>query len=122
MLTHIKFHWVFDVDSVITANPESIKWWIYHLRKNGHKIEIVTSRNPKRIKETKLELIFWGIKYDGIYFMPKKLKRDFTTQAKWKVKIIKLLKPDIWVDNNFKIYERALGVNTEVEGVCRIEV
>ena len=122
MSTHTKMHWVFDIDSVITANPESIKWWIYHLRKNGHKIDIVTSRNPKRKKETIEELKFWGIDYDEIFFMSKKLKRDFTTQALWKVKVVKILKPDIWVDNNFKIYERALGVNTEVEGVCRIEV
>ncbi len=114
--------WVFDLDDCITTNPDFFKWWIYQLRKNGHQIIILTARNPRRRQETLEELEFWGIKYNLIYFMDDDMARDFTTQAKWKLKKIKEIKPNIWLDNNFKIYKRALGVDTDVKGVCKIEI
>jgi predicted glycosyltransferase len=114
--------WVFDIDSVITANPDFFKWWIYHLRKNGHEVLIVTGRNPARKSETKEELKMWGISYDSISFMPKSLPRDFRTQAEWKLRQIEEIKPDVWVDDNFKIYEQGLGISMTVEGVVRIEI
>jgi len=114
--------WCVDVDGVITANPYFWAWWIYELRKNNQKVIILTSRNPNRKEKTKVELANWGITYDEIYFMDSELPRGYDTQAKWKVDMVKILKPDIWVDNEFKSYERTLGVSTDVKGVTRIEI
>jgi len=114
--------WAFDIDSVITANPEFFRWWIYHLKKSKQEVFIVTARNPKREQETIFELEDWHIPYDKIYFMPDILPRDFSDQAMWKKKKIKELKIDIWVDDNFKIYRRALGISTDIKGVTKIEI
>ena len=103
--------WAFDVDGVITANPDFFRWWINQLRKNGQIIYILTARNPSRVAETGKELKELGIKYDGVCYMPEDSQRDYKTQAEWKKSVVKDLKIDIWVDNEFKVYKRCCGVS-----------
>ena len=114
--------WVFDVDGVITANPDFFRWWIYQLRKNGHKVFILTARNPNRRGETVNELKFWGIAYEDLYFMQDGMSRDLATQASWKLSKIAEIHPDVWVDDNFKIYKQVLGAEMAVPGVINLEI
>ena len=102
-----------DIDGVITSNPDFFKWFIYTLRKkeNKHKVHIVTCRNPERIFETELELIRWGITYDEIHFMKPELSRDLKTQAMWKMSVALVVKPDVWIDDDFKIYKQVYDID-----------
>lgn len=105
--------YVFDIDGVITANPDFFKWFSYHLSKklNNNEIHIVTSRNPERKEETINELRNWGISYDAIHFMPKELTRDNKTQGRWKKDTVQALNADLWFDNDFKWYEKECGID-----------
>ena len=116
--------WAFDIDGVITSNPDFFKWWIYQLRKKGNnnKVAIISARNPSRMDETLFELERWGIDFDEIYSMTERLKRDMKSQAKWKLSIIKQIHPDVWVDNDFKVYEKVLGVRMDTPGTERIQI
>lgn len=121
--------WAIDIDGVITSNPDFFKWWTYQLTKKGNSnvVYIVSSRNPSRISETFNELYKWGITFDKYFYMGesgKKLKRDWKTQAKWKIDIIRTLRPHVWIDNDFKMYERVFKMNLDelVPGVERIQI
>ena len=100
-----------DLDGVIGTNPDFFKWFTFILHKNGHWIDIVSSRNPKRIVETEEELKHWGITYNNVHHMYPSMPRDFKTQAKWKLDTINRLGTDIWMDNEFKIYEKLCNVD-----------
>lgn len=114
--------WCFDIDGVINANPDFFKWWTYQLKKkmNTNRVIILTARNPSRQSETMRELEFFGITYDEIHFMEPELERDYKTQALWKVSKVKELKPHIWLDNDFKVYENVLGVELDTPGTERL--
>lgn len=109
--------WAFDLDGVITANPDFFKWFTYNLKKKGNDndIHIVTARNPGREIETLQELMFWGIAYDELHMMDKKLKRDYKTQGEWKNYMVKIINADIWFDNDFKVYEKVCGVKLDAK-------
>jgi hypothetical protein len=107
-----------DLDGVIGTNPEFFKWFTFILHKNKQWIDIVTSRNPSRVEETKKELSFWGITYDDIHFMSSQMPRDYKTQGEWKRDKVIALKSDIWMDNEFKIYDKVCGVDFSE---CRAE-
>lgn len=108
--------WLIDLDGVITANPSFWKWWVYHLRKKPNHcwVGILTARNPKRVDETLEELKFWGIEYDEIYFMDAALARSFKSQGEWKRNMLLEIQPDVWVEDQLKVYERACGVDFSV--------
>jgi hypothetical protein len=116
--------WAFDMDGVITANPDFFKWFTYHLKKRGNSNEvyIVSSRNPQRKKESIKELNNWGISYDELYTMPSNMARDYLTQAVWKIETVCKLKPEVWMDNEFKVYERVLGIKLDTPGTERIQI
>lgn len=105
-------NWVIDIDGVIGANPDFFKWWTHILNKNGHTIDILSSRNPDRRDETVAELEKWGISYRWLQMMTRH-EKDWKRQAKWKIESIKRIKPDVWIDNDFKMYERIFGINLD---------
>lgn len=100
-----------DIDGVITTNPDFFRFLTYILHKNGWFVDIVTSRNPKRVKETEQELKKWDITYDTIHFMSTKDKRDYKTQGEWKKNTVNVLGSTLWMDNEFKVYEKVLGID-----------
>ncbi len=104
-------NWVIDMDGAISVNPTFFSFLTYILHKNKHWIDIVTSRNPSRVEETKKELEHWHITYDDLHFMAESMPRDYKTQGEWKVNKIGQLQTDIWIDNEFKIYEEVCGVD-----------
>jgi len=116
--------WAFDVDGVITTNPDWFKVFTYWLKKkrNNNIVHIVTSRNPERTKETIEELKMWNISYDYIHFMPKDFTRSPASQAKWKKDTILTLNIDLWFDNDFKWYEKMCGIDFSDLDCARIEI
>lgn len=108
-------NWAIDIDGVITANPSAISWLTYHLLKNENKnnIYILTWRDgsdKERIAETEKELYRFNIYYTQIIYAP----RRFTSSkiaAFWKIKKIKELKINIWLDDEIKSYHRDLGID-----------
>src|SRR3990167_5563867 len=106
-----------DIDGVITANPEALKWLTFHLCKNENKnkVYIISWRDgsdPERVKETKANLELFGITYHELIMAPRKLF-NLRSAAYWKIKKIKELKVDIWMDDELKTYRRDLGVNID---------
>jgi len=116
--------WAFDLDGVITTNPDFFKVFTYWLKKkrNNNTVYILTARNPKRKNETINDLNVWNISYDDVFFMPDDFTRDATTQGNWKKDMIVKLKADLWFDNDFKWYERDCGIDFSDLKCERIEI
>jgi len=116
--------WAFDLDGVITTNPDFFKVFTYWLKKkrNNNTVYILTARNPERNIDTYMELDRFGISYDNVCFMPDDFTRDATTQGNWKKDIIKVLNADLWFDNDFKWYERDCGIDFSDLKCERIEI
>lgn len=116
--------WCFDLDGVITTNPDFFKLLTYWLKKkrNNNEVYILTGRNPSRQGETINELEKWQISYDRLFFMPKELTRDARTQGLWKKDKILELRADLWFDNDFKWYERDYGIDFSDLTCERIEI
>ena len=116
--------WCFDLDGVITTNPDFFKLLTYFLTKkrNENEVYILTARNPSRVYETKLLLDRWCICYKDIIFMPKDFTRDFKTQGNWKKDVVQHLKADLWFDNDFKWYEKECNIDFSDLKCERIEI
>ena len=116
--------WVFDVDGVISTNPQFFSLLTYFLTKkrNEHEVYILTARNPNRKNETINDLNVWNICYKEVLFMPVDLARDFRTQGRWKKDIVTTLKADLWFDNDFKWYEKECGIDFSDLKCQRIEI
>jgi hypothetical protein len=119
-----KLRVIFDLDGVITTNPQFFSLLTYFLTKkrNENLVFIVTARNPNRIIETIKELEKWNINYTKVYFMPADLARDFRTQRKWKKDTVWQLDADLWFDNDFKWYEKECGIDFSDLKCQRIEI
>jgi hypothetical protein len=61
-----------DIDATIDRAPEFFKWLTKSLRRDGHKVLIVSSRidSPENEKHTAQELKEWGITYDKLVLHP----------------------------------------------------
>lgn len=105
--------WCFDLDGCITTNPDFFKLLTYFLKKKGNNNEvyILTARNPARLEETINELAKWGISYDQLHTMPVGYDRNYMGLGFWKKEKLKEIKPDIWFENEVKVYEKLCGVN-----------
>lgn len=116
--------WCFDLDGVITTNPDFFKLLTYFLKKkrNHNEVIILSARNPSRQEETINELKAWNISYDRVIFMPTDLTRDSRTQGNWKKATILGLNADLWFDNDFKWYERDCGIDFSDLKCERIEI
>lgn len=116
--------WVFDVDGVITTNPDFFRLLIFFLKKkrNNNEVFIVSSRNPDRREETEKYLKMVNICYDELITMKKDLTRDTRTQAKWKKDTVQGLNADLWFDNDFKWYERECGIDFSDLKTERVEI
>jgi hypothetical protein len=78
----------FDIDGVITSQPEYFSLVTKALRKGGHTVHIVTSRSPtSEVQEiTKKELKGYKVDYDFIYFLPELEDRnsdEFPKELDW---------------------------------------
>lgn len=109
--------WVFDIDGVITANPQVLSWLSYHLTKNenNNRVYLLSWRDGSdeaRREQTYRELESFNIIYDELILAPKRFTS--TKQAAyWKIAKLRELKADIWFDDEIKIYQRDYGINLD---------
>lgn len=61
-----------DIDQTITAAPEFFAWLSQALRRDGHRVLIVTSRttSPEPLRLTAEELRAFGVVYDKLLLSP----------------------------------------------------
>jgi len=109
--------WAVDLDGVITANPSAMSWLIYHLLKNENQNEVYIlswrdGSDKTRKAETINDLLGFGISYTELIMAPRKFK-TMRLSAFWKIATIKKMEIDIWLDDDFKIYTRDLGIDIE---------
>ncbi len=109
--------WCFDIDGVITANPPALSWLTYHLCKNENDNHVIIlswrdGSNEKRRQETVELLKTFGITYHELIMCPKKLP-NARAAAYWKMKQIKELKIDIWLDDEIKSYRRDYQIDLD---------
>jgi len=108
--------WAIDLDGVITANPDFFKFLTYTLNKQGNEgnlVIIVSARNPSRFDETISELYEFGIHYHRLIMNSNPKQRDWKSLMEWKFKTIQSIQPDIWIDNDFKMYERVFHIDLD---------
>lgn len=106
--------WLIDIDGTITSNPQFFSFLTYQIRKkenSGNVVHILTNRNPNREHETIDTLIQMGIEYDHIHFMKPEDGRTHKDLMIWKMKKAKELDPDIWFDNDFKLYKQLYSMD-----------
>ncbi|MCG2710995.1 MAG: hypothetical protein L6416_01500 [Candidatus Omnitrophica bacterium] len=61
-----------DIDGTIDKAPEFFKWLTKSLKRDGHKVLIVTSRttSPENDRETAREIKKYGVVYDRLILSP----------------------------------------------------
>src|ERR1035437_5179266 len=121
--------WAIDLDQTITSNPDFFRFLIQLLSTNGVEVHILTARNTlKRSEETEGEFRMLGLCYLKnnpiiLHTMPKH-DPDWKKQAEWKISKVKEIKPDIWIDNDFKMWERIfkIDLDKELSGITRLQI
>jgi len=83
-----------DIDGTISAAPEFFAVLTRTFRREGHKVYIITYREPMAVEATRRELADWGIEYDDMH-----LCGNAEDMGPWKAKIAKLLDLDIMFDD-----------------------
>jgi hypothetical protein len=112
---------VIDFDGTITANPEFFSHFVYLFNQNRNDIIILTASKKSRMVLSFLEK--WGI--SPVFFLQMDPHdSNWKKQAEWKIETVKELKPDIWIDNDFKMWERVFGIDLDKElpGVTRLQI
>lgn len=104
--------WVFDIDGTIDSNPDWYRQLTYWLKKSpsSNQIVIITCRNPKRRIETIMHLQSWGILYDTLITMEEEDPRDHKSLLMWKLGQVKKIKPDVWFDDEIKLYDQLYAI------------
>ena len=62
-----------DIDGTIDAAPEFFRWLSVALKRDGHRVLVVTSRttSPENVKATAAELKELGVVYDVLFLSPE---------------------------------------------------
>lgn len=100
-----RMHIVIDVDETITAKPMFFSWLAGALRRDGHRVTILTVRRDR--EDTMRLLARHEVSYDRLETPP-----DGVMEAlKWKILRAKELAPDILFDDCVDV-ANAAGLNT----------
>lgn len=83
-----------DIDGTITAAPEFFSVLTRAFRRAGHKVYIITYRQPMAVQATRGDLAAWGIEYDDMY-----LCGNAEEMGQWKAKIAAMLDLDVMFDD-----------------------
>lgn len=86
-------HVVIDVDETITAKPEFFSWLTHALRRDGHRVVILTVRRDG--EETAALLGQLQIAYDRLETPPS----DVAHALQWKIGRAQALAPDVVIDD-----------------------
>lgn len=83
-----------DIDGTISALPEFFSCLTRAFRQAGHKVYIITYREPMAIQTTRDQLDRWRVVYDEIY-----LCGNAEQMGQWKAKIAAMLDLDVMFDD-----------------------
>lgn len=53
-----------DIDGTISDHPQFFSWLTKSLRATGHRVVILTFRDPTRNEQTRSQLASWGVEFD----------------------------------------------------------
>ena len=101
---------VIDFDGTITANPDFFRHLVYLLYKNEVQIYILSAAKLER--NITSDLIKWGITTVAISLMEPH-NSDWKKQMQWKIAKVKAYEADIWIDNDFKMWDRIFQVDVK---------
>ena len=108
---------IIDLDGTITANPDFFRLLIHLLSKNGVEVHILTARKPSRNKETNKEFEMLGLlALDDNPITAHSMSEhssDWKKQMQWKIDEAIKIKPDMWIDNDFKMWDRIYQVDVK---------
>lgn len=83
-----------DIDGTITSAPEFFSVLSRAFRRAGHKVYIITYREPMAVQATRDELAAWGIDYDDMHLCGNR-----EDMGQWKAKIASMLDLDVMFDD-----------------------
>ena len=83
-----------DVDGTITEAPAFFAALTRAFRQMGHKVYVITYREPMLVQATRDQLSGWGVEYDEIY-----LCGNAEDMGQWKAKIAAMLDLDVMFDD-----------------------
>lgn len=83
-----------DIDGTISAAPEFFAALTRAFRQAGHRVYIITCREPMTVRATRSELADWGIEYDDMH-----LCGNAQNMGQWKAKIAAMLDLDVMFDD-----------------------
>ena len=89
-----------DIDGTITENPQFFALLSATLKTAGHKVHVVTYRDPESVEETKQELADWKISYDALH-LPN--SDSNLGMGEWKSDVAEQLSLDIMIDDSLEI-------------------
>ena len=89
-----------DIDGTISEAPEFFSLLSASLKAAGHKVHIVTYRDPKSIEETKQELKSWKIAYDALHLPEEGFGMGM---AEWKRDVAKAMNLDLMADDSLEV-------------------
>lgn len=96
---------VIDVDETITAMPPFFAWMTGALRRDGHRVTILTVR--RNHEDTARELSGLGVVYDHLEVPPAEVEHALA----WKIGRARELAPDVIFDDCVDVVN-ALGAGT----------
>lgn len=88
-----------DIDETITAIPAFFSLMTSSLRKQGHKVFIVTFRHKATRQETKKQLKEMGIEYDTL------IMGEHVMDPPWKAKQCVKHKLDVFFDDSIEVID-----------------
>ena len=83
-----------DIDGTISSAPEFFSCLTRAFRQAGHRVYIITYREPMTVQATRNELALWGVEYDEIH-----LCGNMEEIGQWKAKIAAMLDLDVMFDD-----------------------
>jgi len=96
---------VIDVDETITAAPTFFAWLCAALRRDGHRVVILTVRRDR--EDTAQELARLGLAYDSLETPPPEVSMELS----WKIARATELAPDVIFDDSTDV-ANAMGPGT----------
>ncbi len=83
-----------DIDATITETPEIFALLSHALREAGHRVYVVSYRDPNSLDESRAEVDKYGISYDDIFH-----PQDHEDIPQFKARMARELELDIFFDD-----------------------
>ncbi len=83
-----------DIDATITETPEIFALLSHALREAGHRVYVVSYRDPNSLDESRAEVDGYGISYDDIFH-----PQDHEDIPQFKARMARELELDIFFDD-----------------------